>query len=294
MKKFFALVVCICIVSAASAQLLYKVSGNGLEKPSYLFGTHHLAPITILDSIPGFETAFNSTSRVVGELNMSEMMSPDAMQLMQKSMFIDNDTTLNMLLTPEEFAIVNKFAKENMMVDLEMAQKLKPSFINNNVAMVVYMKHNPGFNPQEQLDMYLQQKGTEQGKKVGAFETMEFQLNLLFNSQSLKRQAELLVCSLIDEERSFDEMKRLTEGYMAQNLNALHELSLERLGNNCDPLPGEMEAMTDERNKRWVETLPAMMKESPVFVAVGALHLSGENGLIELLKKQGYTVEAVQ
>lgn len=293
MKKLFALIVSICIVSAASAQLLYKVSGNGLEKPSYLFGTHHLAPITILDSIAGFEAAFNETSRVVGELNMSEMMSPDAMQLMQKNMFIDGDTTLNMLFTPEEFAMINKFAKENLMVDLEMAQKLKPSFISNNVAVVVYMKHNPGFNPQEQLDMYLQQKGSEQGKKLGAFETMDFQLNLLFNGQSLKRQAELLACDLSDEEKTFDTMKRLTENYMSQNLSALHELSLERRGNHCDPLPGEMEAMVDDRNKRWVDSLPAMMKESSTFVAVGALHLPGESGMINLLKEKGYTVEPV-
>lgn len=294
MKKLFAFIVAICILSGVNAQLLYKITGNGLEKPSYIFGTHHLAPRTILDSIAGFEAAFNESSRVIGELNMAEMMSPDAMQMMQKNMFIENDTTLNMLFTPEEFAMINKFAKENMMVDLEMAQKLKPSFISNNVAVVVYMKHNPGFNPQEQLDMYLQQKGTEQGKKIGALETMEFQLNLLFNGQSLKRQAELLACDLSDEERTFDMMKRLTENYMAQNLNGLHEMSLEKRGNHCDPTPGEMEAMVDDRNKRWVEALPAMMKESSVFVAVGALHLPGENGLLELLKKDGYTVEAVQ
>ncbi len=77
----------------------------------------------------------------MGRLKMSEMQSPATMEKMQKAMMIESDTTLTSLLSPEDFETANKFCKENLMVDLNMAPKLKPAFLLNNVVVMAYIKH---------------------------------------------------------------------------------------------------------------------------------------------------------
>ena len=80
MKKILGILLFIGIALNANAQLLWKISGNGLEKPSYILGTHHLAPLSIKDSIAGLPEAVDGTSQVYGEVVMSEAMSPEFMR----------------------------------------------------------------------------------------------------------------------------------------------------------------------------------------------------------------------
>lgn len=294
MKSFIGAILFICVAISANAQLLWKVTGNGLDAPSYIMGTHHLAPFSIMDSIAGLRQAMRETQQVYGELKMSELESPSTMQLMQKSMMIDSDTTLTTLFSPEDYATVNKFCKENMMMDLSMAPKLKPAYLLNNVVVMAYVKHVGKFNPQEQLDTFFQSQASKNGKKVDGLETPEFQFNLLFDGASLQRQAQLLMCTLHNIDSEVENIKKLTDAYMRQDLRTMLEISEQRKGNQCDPLPGEEDAMIFNRNKAWAEKLPAILKAAPTFVAVGALHLPGEKGLLNLLKKQGYTVEPVK
>ena len=282
-----------CFSLNTNAQLLWKITGKGLKTPSYLMGTHHLAPLSIMDSIKGMQTALNSTTQVIGELNMSDIHKPANIQLLQQKMMIDCDTTLQTLLSPPDYDMVNKFTKEYLNFELSQVPKLKPAFISNNAVVIIYVKHVGNFNPQEQLDSYFQKQGTEKGKKIEALETLDFQLNILYNSSSLQRQAQLLVCGLSDIPQAINDLKRLTEAYIAQNLNLMLKISEERRGNSCDPSPREMESMITARNKTWADKLPSLIETEPSFIAVGALHLPGEKGLINLLRAQGYQIEAV-
>ena len=294
MKRNLLILFVACLALNVNAQLLWKVSGKELSKPSYILGTHHLAPLSIIDSIKGLQTAFDATTQIIGELKMSEVQTPAAMQLMQQKMMIENDTTLQIVFTPEQYTIVNNFTKENLGFDLSQMPKVKPAFITNNAVVILYMKHVGNFKPQEQLDTYFQTKGLEKGKKIAALETLDFQFNLLYNSMSIRRQAELLLCELSDIDKLINNTKELTTAYMNQKLDTMYEISLEKEGAPCDPLSSEMEAMIGNRNKTWATKLPAFMAAESTFVVVGALHLPGEDGLLNLLKKQGYTVQAVR
>lgn len=291
MKKIISLLLLICLVQSAHAQLLWKISGNGLEKPSYVFGTYHLSPLGIKDSIAALPQAVNETTQVYGEVVMSEMMSPAFMQSMQQQMMMPKDSTLQSLFTPEQYEEVGKVIKENMMVDIAMLAQLKPAAITQQLAVILYMRHTPGFNPQEQLDNYFQQQAQQQGKKVGGLETVQSQVDILFNSQTLKRQAELLHCMAHDIDRTVGQVKRVIAAYQKQDLKIVLQLLAERHGDACDPLPGEMEALIDNRNKAWAEKMPAIMSEAPTLFVVGAGHLPGDNGLLNLLQQQGYTLE---
>ena len=179
-------------------------------------------------------------------------------------------------------------------MDLSMAPKIKPAFLLNNIAVVAYIKHIGNYNPQEQLDTYFQTQAIQKGKKTDGLETPDFQFNLLYNGLSLQRQAQLLMCTLNNIDKEVESLKRLTDAYMKQDLETMLKINEERKGNQCDALPTEEDALIYDRNKTWAQKLPAIMKAAPTFVAVGALHLPGNKGLLSLLKKQGYTVEAVK
>lgn len=294
MKQLLSLLLFISIALSANAQLLWKISGKGLEKPSYIFGTYHLSPLSIKDSIAAMPQAVNETTQVYGEVVMSETMTPEFMQSMQQQMIMPQDTTLQSLFTPEQYEELGKVVKEYMMADVAMLAKLKPATINQQLVVLLYMKHTPGFNPQAQLDTYFQQQAQQQGKKVGGLETAQSQIDILFNSQTLKRQADLLYCMVSDIDRTIEQSKRLIVAYEKQDLNDMLKLMEERDGNSCDPLPGEMEALLDNRNKAWVEKMPAIMAEAPTLFVVGAGHLPGDYGVLHLLKQQGYTIEAMK
>ena len=156
MKSFIGAVLFICVAFSANAQLLWKVSGNGLNQPSYIIGTHHLAPFSIMDSIAGLKKAMNETQQVYGEMKMSEMQSPATMEKMQKAMMIESDTTLNSLLSPKDFETANKFCKENLMVDLNMAPKLKPAFLLNKSNSTHSFKAKPSKTEKRWTDWKLQ------------------------------------------------------------------------------------------------------------------------------------------
>lgn len=88
-------------------------------------------------------------------------------------------------------------------------------------------------------------------------------------------------------------MNELTYAYMNQDMDGILQVIQKREGTHCDPLPGEMEAMLDNRNLEWIKILVPLLQEETNFIVVGAGHLPGKKGLISLLKKNGYQVDAI-
>ena len=294
MRKFWALVVLLCITWGAQAQLLWKVSGNGIKEPSYVIGTHHLAPITILNEIEGWKAALESVDQVYGELVFDDMMEPENMARMQQASLMPVGKTLSSLYTAEEYAEMGKIVKELIGMDIRMLDGAKPAFVSTQVALVVAMKTIEGFNPQVQLDGWIQHEGKRLGKAIGGMETVAFQADMLFGTQSLERQAEQLYYTLTHLERTEDQAKRLTAAYMAQDIEAMGAIMDEKTGNAGDPLPEEEDALIYNRNAQWAKELPQLMSEHATLLAVGAGHLPGERGLLQLLRNAGYTIEAVR
>lgn len=294
MKKILVLVVLLCITYGANAQLLWKVSGKDLAKPSYVFGTHHLAPLSITDSVPGFKQAMNETEQVYGEIVMEEMQSPINMQKMQQAIMLPGDTTLHTLFNSAQYDSVAVKIKQLMGVELQMFDKIKPAFLTAQISALIVMKTVEGFNPQQQLDGWIQSEAQKQGKAVAGLETMDFQMGVLFGTQTLQRQADQLLCTVMNLNKAEQQTRRMSAAYMKQDLKQLMEIVEEKQGNSCDALPEEEEALIYRRNANWAEVMPAIMKEKATFFAVGSGHLAGERGILNLLSKQGYTIEAVK
>lgn len=164
MKSFIGAVLFICVAFSANAQLLWKVSGNGLNQPSYIIGTHHLAPFSIMDSIAGLQKQWKKPNKYMESWKCRKCSHRSPCRKCNRLWW--SPTTVRCPpSSPEDFATANKFCKENLMLDLSAAPKLKPAFLLNNVVVAAYVKHIGKFNPQEQLDTFFQSQATQNGKK---------------------------------------------------------------------------------------------------------------------------------
>lgn len=272
----------------APAQLLWKISGRGIEKPSYILGTHHAVPFTYCDSIPGLMEAFEEVDYVIGEFDMVKMgeMTPVQMQNMQKRMMMPADTTLLSLFNVEEKELLDAYLKETVKAELQMFSAMKPMTIMVTVQNRILMDIIPDIASMTGMDKYMQTLAVSKGKSVGGLETMEYQMSLLYGS-SLEEQADALL-EMAQNSNSKELLIELTAAYKSQNLDILWNVFKEQMTRY------EYDALVSVRNRNWekqiVELIPA---QSSLFV-VGSGHLPGEKGMITLLKQAGYNVEPIQ
>ncbi len=289
MKKLILLLTAlITCFSFTQAQLLWKISGNGLKHPSYLFGTHHLIPIQFLDSVPGLFKAFNECETVVGEMVLNNL---DASAKIQQAAIMPNHKKISDLLTQDEYKLVDNELKSVLKFGLKEVSVMNPTLILTMYEMEKYKKLT-GFSDDKQSDSYFQLVAVEKDKKVLGLETIDQQIAILFGNGSLERQAKVLVETIRKKDTMLNEMIKLNRLYKAGKLNDLLLLSKGK-GEITDMTDEEFRKMADNRNADWMTKLPKMIKESSCFIAVGALHLPGQKGLIKLLEKQGYKVTAL-
>lgn len=273
--------------------LLWKISGNGLQKTSYLFGTHHLISISFLDSIPGIYAAFDETDQTVGELDLGDL---EAMQTKIVGEAIMPPTvSYETLLPPGDITLLDSALRAIVGFGFDQFKQFKPAMLTNMISISLYQRYYPSATSEENLDQYFQTEALKRSRPVLGLETVEDQVYLLLNAQTPERQAELLICMVKHPELLKKQMDELQAAYHAQDIDALLLLKEKEIPNDpCPSTDEENEAINGDRNRKWLEKLPAIMEEKSSFIAVGCLHLVGEEGLIEGLRKQGYHVEAVK
>lgn len=295
MKRIILILSIVAIAVAAQAQLLWKVSGNSLGRPSYVMGTYHFAPSSMIDKIPGMEQAFNGCDVVIGELEKESMVGPEAQALAAQAMMAPADSTLDKLYSPEDYAIIeavfNKYFG-SMGVKLSQMNVLKPMAISTQMQAMQAIKYFPSLNPNDLIDVAVQTRANEMGRPSMALETIEEQIDLLFNAP-IAYQAVGLLESCKNDDKFTQLSTALVEAYMAQDLERI-EAVLNDPELNGEGADEEMEALLYERNRNWIQKLAAIMPERACLVCVGAGHLPGDQGLLQLLRDAGYTVEPMQ
>jgi len=283
--KITVLCVAIVIVSSVQAQLLWQISGNGIS-PSYLFGTHHLIEKNQINNFDQMLEKLQNTDAVIGEMDMSNMLG---MQLQMMQAAVMKDKTMQDLLNEDDYQLVDKELKAVVGAGLNKFGKMKPMMLSSMYTVMLYMQHHHLKKQPEAVDLLFQKSAKKMKKEVVGLETVEQQINILFNSISLERQAEILVEGMKDKEKSLDELDKLNSAYIAGDLALLETIYLE----NDDMSADENKILLEQRNNNWMDQLSKILLVKSCFIAVGCMHLVGETGLIIQLKRAGYVVEAV-
>lgn len=296
-----ATVLAVLTVTSASAQLLYKISGKDLKVPSYIIGTFHLANATFVDKIAGVKDALTATDQVFGEVPFDDMLNPDSLKVMQAAMMLPDGQTLKTVLSAEQYKKLDAVLTQMMGVGLSNPQvnaqmgKMSPAALSAQLQVLMFMqKHMGEFDPLHGFDQYFQTQAKHNNEPIGGLETVAFQITLLYKSYDMQRQVEQLMC-MIDNMDFYEKIvEKMAKAFYAQDIDALKAAMEEKLGNTCDATPKEWAQFNDNRNADWVRKMPAIMAAKPTFFAVGAGHLPGPKGVLQLLKDIGYTVEAVR
>jgi uncharacterized protein YbaP (TraB family) len=293
MKRFSLILALVFVALVSQAQLLWKVSGNGLGRPSYIFGTHHMAPASMIDQIPAIDAAIAGCDIVVGEVEKDSLTSPEVQTRMAQAMIAPMDSTLDQLLTPEEYGIVEKVFNKyfgTMGVTLSQMKNLKPSAISTQMQAMQAIKYFPNFDASNLIDVAVQSRANEAGRPSAGLESIQEQIDLLFNG-SLKEQAQGLLETCKQDEFFQQQSVALADAYMSQSLDKVYQVMTDATMGGSEEA---MDILIYNRNRNWVEKLVTIMPERACLVCVGAGHLPGDKGLLQLLRNAGYTVEPMQ
>lgn len=258
--------------------LLWEISGKNLKTPSYLYGTFHLLCKDDINVSAQLKTALQQSKVVYMELDMDD---PATLMGGLMLMSMKEGKKLKDLYSKEEYNRVESFFKDSLHTPIALMQTMKPFFLMG----LVYPKMMKCKN-MSGVEEVLIKLAKENKKEVMGLETMAFQASI-FDSIPYEAQAkELLniIDSLPENKKEFEVMLK---AYKNQQLNEL-EKSIEKseMGSGFNE-----NILLTQRNKNWVKQLNVIMKSESVFVAVGAGHLVGKDGLINLLKKEGYILK---
>lgn len=259
--------------------LLWEISGNGLNESSYLYGTIHITCDASLDD--NIKRALDETSLLVLELDMDD---PKMQMEMMGGMMMKDGKTLKDLVSAEEYQIIGDFIKENLGLPIDALGTVKPFFLS----AMLYPKLLDC--PMQSFEAALMEVAHEQEEEILGLETVQDQMNV-FNHIPYEDQAKDLLRTAKDN-MAYDKasFKKMLDIYSQKDIDALYDYML----NDKNVLTSEhLDIMLDNRNKNWIQKIIEFSKEQRVFFGVGAGHLPGDNGVINLLRKEGYTVKPV-
>lgn len=288
MKKIFslALLAILTFTTSLSAQILWKVEKPGSNKTTYILGTHHFAPVTMLDSLQDLPEALKNCDKLYGELDMELMNSPQIAMKMQQFLVAPTDSTLDKVLTPVQLDSVK--TKLDLLtggqLPIEMLYPMKPAALTTQIAALMSMQIFPELNPMEGLDKTMQDRAKALDKPVAGLETIEFQMETLYG-RPIAKQAEGLMKTINDFDNEAVRAKELAASYLNQDINAILKAMIE---DESDP--EEYEQLLYSRNDNWVKQLSQEIPTSSLMVVVGAGHLPGERGVLNQLRNLGFTV----
>jgi uncharacterized protein YbaP (TraB family) len=285
--RFYLLLLFILFLTVqVQAQLLWKISGNGLSEKSYLFGTHHLID---KDQIPQFDsilTVCGQANAVVGEMDLK---TPGMMKKMMQGSVMKGKKIKD-LVSASDYQLLDTEFKSVMGLGMSMLGSYKPMMLMSMHQVMLYMKSTGVKKQPVAVDELFQKQARTTKKKVIGLETLEFQMNMLFDSFTLERQVEILLYEVREKDQMVKELSQLNDVYVSGNLEKMKQMDVEDESMTSE----ERKRLIDDRNRSWMKQLPALFKEQSCFVAVGCMHLVGETGLINQLRLNGYSVEPVR
>jgi uncharacterized protein len=285
LKYFFLSVIFFFSFQIHGQSLLWQIDGPNMQGPSFLFGSmHRVCRDEFRWDKEVMNTIISDTKRGFFEVDLDSWFSPS-------TTIMQGDTTLNQLYTPDEYNFVKESFKKRK-INLDKYLKINPLSFSFNYYTMPDGEKNKKCYPMS-YDQYIADKYHNKGmnlvmRRVIGLETQAERDSILHNFFPYKTQAKMLLEMLRDTSSVF-RYQDLLDIYFKMDIEKLYEFSVGTKESSIYSY-----AVLDARNLLWMERIPLFLKEyGPTMFVVGAAHLGGKNGLINLLKQKGYTVRPV-
>lgn len=280
MKLFTSLSISIgflLLCSTSNAQLLYRISGNGLAKDSYLFGTIHTMPKEEFEMPKKVIEALKSSEMIALEIDMNLSFS-EQIELAKMTLLPSGETLKN-YMSDSSYNTLKSYCMDSLSwkeTKFDKYAHMKPFFFSSVVLQEKIGK-------QKSFEMEFQKLAKKNDKPLMGLETVMYQMETI-DRISIKDQIQFM-----DDFSNMSEFDVLFKLYEQEDINGLYKMIAEE----TDMLPEFNHWFLDVRNANWIPVIEKQINKEATFIAVGAGHLGGTNGVLELLKKQGYTVTGI-
>lgn len=287
MKKWITLLTVFLFLQATVSRaqtnqkesLLWEITGNGLQQPSYLFGTIHIIckeDFLMSDTI---RNKFNRADEIYLEMDMDD---PSMQSKMMQLMKLPQGETLEQLFGAD-YPVADSFFKAKTGLPIRMFNQYKPMMLQS----LLYQTILPCGLP-ESYEMYFVNMAKTKGKSVNGLETLESQI-AVFDSIPDQEEIKWLLEWVRQYDKQLADFNRMLQLYTHQELNQMFDFI-----RSSPEMAGYEEVLLNKRNRNWIPVMEEVMHNKSAFFAVGAGHLPGPSGVIALLRNKGFRVEPVQ
>ncbi|MEJ7611011.1 MAG: TraB/GumN family protein [Ferruginibacter sp.] len=258
-----------------------EISGKGLKKPSYLFGTFHLLCKEDILFGANLKQAMKNAEEVYFEMDLD-----DPANTLGGLFFLNmkNGKSLKDLYTAEEYEKLKKFFSDSLKMNIGIFAKMKPMMLE----ALLYPRMMSCKNPSG-VEMELMGIAKKEKKEIKGFETIQFQSSV-FDSIPYEVQAKALLKDIDSTDKYRLYFNKMLNIYKGQQTGQLIQLMAD--SSFSEGLDNDI--LLKNRNINWVNQLAGIFKTKNIFIGVGAAHLFGKDGLIVLLRQKGYKVKPVE
>ncbi len=268
--------------NAQEKSFLWRVASD--KGTIYLLGSIHYLKRENYPLKKSIQEAFEKSRTLVLEIDPQRDTPERAQRVMLERALYRDGTSLQQNISPQTYQLAEQRARE-LGVDLAQMSRFKPWFVAFSLVSVKLQKM--GFDANFGLDRFLADQAKKDGKAIRGLETLEFQIGLL-DQFSPAEQDSMLRQTLTELDMLDKSLEQIVQSWNSGDARALEKLLL----GSMKEYPEIYEKIVVERNRRWLADLVKMLEQGDqALVVVGAAHLVGKNGLIELLRQRGYTVE---
>lgn len=267
----------------STQSLLWEISGNSLSQKSYLFGTIHAIPHDDYFFGKNATKKLKECKQLVMELDLSEVNEAKLASLS----LLPDDVQIHDFITEEEYNQLEDFLIKKYGMNKAMFEnvyiKLKPFYIEQFILLSIIGEHKKIY--ENEINMLAEDYNI---RKIG-LEKLEEQLASI-DSIPLKIQYQNLIQNLNNYDEQVKLYHEMVAAYKKQDLNYLHEQFEKHF---IDDMQVYKKFLLDDRNNKWIVKIKSLINQQSNFIAVGAGHLAGKNGLIQLLQNEGYTLTPI-
>lgn len=265
--------------TSKKSSLLWEISGKGLQQPSYIFGSMHLIDAKDFFVRPAFDSALAHCSQVAFEIKLDDL---EALMSIQDKLTLPDDQTLDEFTSAENYKKIAEYFKDSLDMDISESGNQKP-FVLYQALEESYVR-----GEQKSYELYFLTQAMSAKKEIFGLESVDDQLNL-FDKIPYKEQMQW-ICNAIDSSVYYkNAFQQAVDAYTREDLNAI--------GHIMDESSPELNQYDDlllyDRNAKWVPEIEKLISDKSTFIAVGAAHLPGDKGVLQLLRDQGYTVKPI-
>lgn len=265
--------------STSANALLWEISGNGLSSPSYVYGTIHTICKDDFIFSPQLEQKAKAAKNIYLELDMDDPM----MMIKMGMLSFMKDKTLKELMNKEEYNLVSAFVEDSLDLPMKVVDRMKPIAIMS----LLYTKILP-CKEKESYEIRLMDLAQKENKNIKGLETIEDQM-AVFNKIPDTTQVDMIVDMIRNMDQQRTEFAEMVNAYKKQDLNTL----LAKMSESPE-WKGFEDIMLVNRNKNWIGNIETAMKDGTQLFAVGAGHLPGKEGVLNLLRAKGYKLTPMQ